>query len=268
MAPADAPDVADGKSAQHLFDILLSVHAAAAVEFGVLFAELAGDLGQRLGGSDAQADGNTRVAAHGAGDPPTELAERAGIRLVEAKKCFVDGIDLRAGHQRPQGVHHPLRHIPVKHEIGGEDRYAAARGQLPDLKIGHAHPDPEGFGFVRAGDHAAVVVREHDHGTPRERRVEHPFARSVEVVAVGKSVHRSAIRGIKKRKKAARHCLPHKNFRTHVPEPPAGIAKRRHGRSIRRPRCHVPRYRPTFFTTKVTTPQTEKSFSGVTSIIS
>jgi energy-coupling factor transporter ATP-binding protein EcfA2 len=52
------------------------------------------------------------------------------------------------------------------------------------------HADAEGFGFVRAGDDAAVVVRQHDHGSPDKIGTEDPLAGGVEVVAVAKAVHR------------------------------------------------------------------------------
>ena len=43
---------------------------------------------------------------------------------------------------------------------------------------------------IRAGDDTAVVVRQHDHGSPDKIGTKDPLAGGVEVVAVAKAVHR------------------------------------------------------------------------------
>ena len=47
-----------------------------------------------------------------------------------------------------------------------------------------AHGDAERLGLLGAGDDAAIVVGQHDDGLAGERRLEHPLARGIEVVAI------------------------------------------------------------------------------------
>lgn len=183
-----APHVVHGKTPEDLADVLRAMHEAGAVELRIAFAEFRGDLGQGFGRGDADADRNARMAPHRAGDAVSQGVEVRIVHAREVKKRLVDRIDLRGGHQTAQHPHHPPRHVAVEREIGREHRHVGTPYRLAQLKKGLSHRDAEAFGLVRAGDDAAVVVRKHHDGAPFERRVEHPFARSVEIVAVAKSV--------------------------------------------------------------------------------
>ena len=189
MPPSDAPDVADRKAAQHLLDVRRAVHQAAALEPRVALAELRGDLGQCLGRGDADAHGDARVALDGAADAMAKCVELLRGDAPQVEKRLVDGVDLGGGHQLPQRPDHAARHVAVEHEVRREGRHVVPPDKLPQLVEGLAHADAERLGLVRAGDDAAVVVREHDHGASVQFGTEDPFARGEEVVAVAESVH-------------------------------------------------------------------------------
>jgi hypothetical protein len=55
---------------------------------------------------------------------------------------------------------------------------------VADLEPGRAHLDAQRFGFVRAGNGAAVVVGEDDERAVLQPGLEDAFAAAVEVVAV------------------------------------------------------------------------------------
>jgi hypothetical protein len=46
------------------------------------------------------------------------------------------------------------------------------------------HGNPQGFGFLRAGNHTAVIVGEHDHGFTLERGIKDALTGDVKIVAV------------------------------------------------------------------------------------
>ena len=64
---------------------------------------------------------------------------------------------------------------------------------IPYLEEWIAHLDAERLGFVAPCHRAAIVVREHDDRLPVQLRTENSFARSEEIVAVGKGVHDTMI---------------------------------------------------------------------------
>lgn len=108
---------------------------------------------------------------------------------LAGQKGFVDRVDLDAGDQRAQRRHHPPRHVAVEGEVGREDCHLPPLDERPHLVEGLPHADAEGFGLVRAGDDAAVVVREHHDGASHEVGPEDPLAGGIEVIAVGKGEH-------------------------------------------------------------------------------
>ena len=180
---ADAPDIADREFAEDLFDLLGAVHEAAAAELGITLAEFRCDLGQCFGRCDAETERNARVASHGADDFESLLAEGLFVESREVEKRFVDGVDLGGG-ETPEEVHHAARHISVQDEVGRENGHVVSADEFSDPEVGNTHCDAQLLGFVGACYDATVVVRKHDDGAFRERRIEHPFARCVKIVAV------------------------------------------------------------------------------------
>ena len=188
VAAPDAPDIPQREAAQHLVDILRAVHVATSLEPRVLLGQLRGDFGQRLGRGDADADRDARVAADGAPDAAAQLVEGA-VDAPQVEEGLVNRVDLDAGNQRAQRRHHPPRHVAVEGEVGREDCHLPPLDERPHLVEGLPHADAEGFGLVRAGDDAAVVVREHHDGASHEVGPEDTLAGGVEVIAVGKGEH-------------------------------------------------------------------------------
>lgn len=58
------------------------------------------------------------------------------------------------------------------------------------FEVGLTNPESQRLGLPRAGNQAAVIVREHDDRTPHQRRTKHPFARNVEAVRIHQRLHR------------------------------------------------------------------------------
>ena len=58
-----------------------------------------------------------------------------------------------------------------------------------DLEPGGPHLDTQRFGFVAAGDGAAVIVGQHHDGTVVKVRSEYAFAGHVEIIAIDQGVH-------------------------------------------------------------------------------
>lgn len=189
LAP-DAPDILYREFAQYLFDVLRTVHQAGALQLGVLLAEFRRDLGQRFGRGDADAHGNARIAAYRAADVPSQLLQPSGFDAPQVEERLVDGVYLGGGNHAAERPDHAPRHVAVEVEITRKDGDAVPFFEVADLEIGVSHADAERLGLVRARDHTAVVVRQHDDGPPLQFGAEDPLARGEEIIAVAKSVHR------------------------------------------------------------------------------
>ena len=189
LAP-DAPDILYREFAQYLFDVLRTVHQAGALQLGVLLAEFRRDLGQRFGRGDADAHGDARIAAYRAADVPSQLLQSSGFDAPQVEERLVDGVYLGGGNHAAERPDHAPRHVAVEVEITRKDGYIMPFFEVADLEIGVSHADAERLGLVRARDHAAVVVRQHDDGPPLQFGAEDPLARGEEIIAVAKSVHR------------------------------------------------------------------------------
>ena len=55
------------------------------------------------------------------------------------------------------------------------------------------HTNAQGFGFIGARYHAAVIVRQHNNGFCGQVRAKHPFARGKEVIAVNEGKNHRAL---------------------------------------------------------------------------
>ncbi|MNG03982.1 hypothetical protein D3C84_870860 [compost metagenome] len=60
-----------------------------------------------------------------------------------------------------------------------------------EIRLAHLH---EGLGIVAAGDHAAVIVAQHNDGHAGQVRAEHSFATGVEAVAIDQGKNRLGFR--------------------------------------------------------------------------
>lgn len=108
---------------------------------------------------------------------------------MQVEERLVDGVDLRIGHERAERLHDAARHVAVERVVGREHRDLRTGDELLHLVERLSHADAESFGLVRAGDDAAVVVREHHDGAACKVGAKDPLAGDEEVVAVAKPVH-------------------------------------------------------------------------------
>jgi len=118
------------------------------------------------------------------------LADGAGAAhqvtadAAEVNKAFVDGIDLLVVAQACGQAHHAVAHVAVEREVGRQGDESGFFFEVADLEPGRTHLDAQRFGFVRAGNGAAVVVGEDDERAVLQPGLEDAFAAAVEVVAV------------------------------------------------------------------------------------
>ena len=102
------------------------------------------------------ADPLVDALADGAG-----AAHQVTADAAEVNKAFVDGIDLLVVAQACGQAHHAVAHVAVlQREVGRQGDESGFFFEVADLEPGHAHLDAQRFGFVRAGNGAAVVVSE------------------------------------------------------------------------------------------------------------
>jgi hypothetical protein len=65
--------------------------------------------------------------------------------------------------------------------------------QMPYLENRDPHGDAQGFGLVGTGHGTPVIVGQNNHGPVFQRRVEHPFAGYIKIVAVHQGKYRHVI---------------------------------------------------------------------------
>lgn len=139
-------------------DLRVLNRVAAGFAFGA-FGDGVGQLGKGLGGTDADAGRDADPLV----DAPADLAgtqHQVTGDATQVNETFIDGIDLLHVTQACGQRHHAVTHVTVKREIGRQGDQARVALQVAQLKVGRAHLDAQRFGFVAAGNGAAVVVSE------------------------------------------------------------------------------------------------------------
>src|SRR5690606_29130649 len=126
--------------------------------------------------------GDAHPAQHALADPGADLAPRAG-QPGQVQEAFVDGIDFLGRGELADDAHHPVAHVAIQGEVGGNGNQAPGL-QVADAEPGSAHGDAHGLGLGRARDGAAVVVGQHDDGLAFQRGPQNAFAGAIEAVAV------------------------------------------------------------------------------------
>jgi len=119
---------------------------AAGFAFGA-FGDGVGQLGEGLGGADADASRDADPLVDASADLPSAAHQVAGD-AAQVNEAFVDGIDLLRVAQACGQGHHAVAHVAVKREVGRQGDQARVAFQLTQLKVGRAHLDAQGFGFV------------------------------------------------------------------------------------------------------------------------
>ena len=128
----------------------------------MLLGHMVGQLGQCFGGSNAHAHRNARPLHHALAHGITQLAQ-VGC-ASEVYKTFVNGVHLRARRILTQNLHHAVGQVGIQSVVAAECKHAVLGDQGFAFKPGLAHAHAQGFGFVGARYHAAIVVRQHHHG--------------------------------------------------------------------------------------------------------
>ena len=108
-------------------------------------------------------------------------------KAVEAEKGLVDRVDFQGGREAAENAHDAPAHVAIEGVVRRADDHALRIDPLPAQVPRLAHADAERLGLVRAGDHTAIVVRQHDHRLAAQLRLKHPFAAGVEIIAVDES---------------------------------------------------------------------------------
>ena len=151
--------------------------------------EMAGQLGKGLVGADAYAHGHAYAlddAAVQVLPPPFQVH---AVHSVQIDEAFINTVAEVCGSLLTDYIHHAAGELGIKLIVGREDGYLPVRKLLLQFEIRHAGLDAEGLGLVAAGNHAAVVVAEHNHGPPLQVRTEDTLTGDVAVVAVDYAVH-------------------------------------------------------------------------------
>ena len=149
----------------------------------VLLGAAVRDLGERLGRRDADRDRNPGPLQHG----PAQLAGMAfqpALETAETEKGLIDRVDFEIGREAGDGAHHARAHIAVERVIARPHDHALGIDALSADVPGLAHRDAKRLGFVRARDHAAVIVRQHDDRPAAQPRLKDALAGGVEVIAI------------------------------------------------------------------------------------
>ncbi|MNI46158.1 hypothetical protein D3C73_1006070 [compost metagenome] len=152
---------------------------------------MVGQLGQGLGGCDANADRDTGAAQNLAANPSTQYVQ--AFDTGQVGKRLIDAVDLDRRHHRLDQRHHPLAHVAIQGIVRREGDDALLAELVLDLEIRLAHFH-EGLGVVAARDDAAIVVRQDDDRNLGQVRAKHPLATCVKTVAVDKTEDRRWLR--------------------------------------------------------------------------
>ncbi len=166
---ADAPDVAHFGGLQQcgqffacaraqVADLRMVCGVAAGLAFGTL-GDGVGQLGEGLGGANADAGRDADPLVDAPADDAGTAHQVAGDG-AQVNETFIDGIDLLRVAQACGQGHHAVAHVAIQGEVGRQGDQARIALQVTQLKVRCTHFDAEGFGFVTAGDGAAVVVRQ------------------------------------------------------------------------------------------------------------
>jgi len=106
------------------------------------------------------------------------------------QEAFINRIDLLTWGHFAEDRHHPLTHIAVKRVVRAEDNDSTLTKIALILEQGIAHFDAHRFRLRATGDHAPVVVRNHDKRLSAQIGAEYGFARCVKIVCVSEREHK------------------------------------------------------------------------------
>src|SRR5690606_38164953 len=85
--------------------------------------------------------------------------------------------------------HYPCTHIRVKRVITAECSYLMRFYNILYRKPRGCHADTQRFCLITAGNHTAVIVRQHNNRFIPQLGTEQPFAGNVEIITVNEGEH-------------------------------------------------------------------------------
>ena len=196
QAAGDAPEIGELQACERRILCCFFQQQHHAAVFLIPLRDVIGDLGERLGGRNADRDRNASPLPH-RGAQRARVRFEARAKAFHAEEGFVDRVDFEIGCEVAQHLHHARAHIAIERVIArahDDARFLELRAvQMPRC----AHGDAERLRLVAAGDHAAVVVREHDDGTAAQFGLKHALAGDIEIVAIdqgNRAAHRPSMR--------------------------------------------------------------------------
>lgn len=174
-SPADAPNLAHSRRRENgvevrrrqcgkVADVAEFLRITSGFSDGG-FGDVVSEFGERLGRSDANACGKSEPVLKTVPDG-VRASHEVSPDAFEIDEAFVDGVDFLIRSERGGYAHEAAAHVAVKNEIGGDGDHACVGELPPKLEVRVSHLDSERLRLVTSGDGAAVVVAQHDDGTP------------------------------------------------------------------------------------------------------
>lgn len=190
-APAHVPDIAHFNLGQQLVDLgrRQAGQVAHAGELGLLLRDVVGQLGQRLGGTDTDADGHADPAQDVVPDGLAHVAHARPVagQAIQGEEALINGVDLQARAVLAQHVGDAVAHVRIEGVVGGQGHDAVLAGQVLHHEPGRGHLDAQRLGLVGARHGAAVIVGQHHHRPREQLGIEDPLAGHVEIIDVDQS---------------------------------------------------------------------------------
>ena len=165
--PPDAPDLAH-RQQRHQLSLPLragQVHYPARLSRPLL-RRVVGQLRQGFGLGDANAQRQMGTLQHRGADFAAKIGQISAMtHTADIAKGLIDTVNFAARGELFQGGHHPAGHVGIQLIITAKRHDAVAKKRSLLLKVGFTHFHKR-LRLRRAGDHAAVVVRQHHHRPP------------------------------------------------------------------------------------------------------
>lgn len=166
---ADAPHIAHfgGRQQRGQFfaaaraqvaDLRMVRGVAAGLALGA-FGDGIGQLGQGLGGADADAGRDADPLMDAPTDDACSAHQVAG-NAAQIDEAFIDAVHLLRVAQACGQRHHAVAHVAIQRKVGRQGDEPGFFFQVADLVPRRAHLDAQRFGFVASRNRAAVVVSE------------------------------------------------------------------------------------------------------------
>ncbi|MNO96528.1 hypothetical protein D3C76_882020 [compost metagenome] len=192
--PANAPYLLHFGIAQHpiALERIGNVDHPARLRLQAL-GRVIGQLGERLCAGDADTHGDPSALEDPGAQGSPELRQ-VFLNARQIGEAFINAVDLGVRHHRFDQGHDALAHVAVQRVITTEGHDAVAAQLVLCLKIRLAHLHV-GLRIVRPGDHAAVIVAQHDNRGLGQVRPEYPLAARIERVAIDQRKYRVTAHG-------------------------------------------------------------------------